>query len=315
MTSSKPKKKHQHPTTTPTKLNLPDPPKSTPTERTQKVICKLVAKINKKTTPKRKYDLLEKEDDDRLEEAISRKRTKHIHPYNTIIKRATEKMAMKISENVPVNTNIPSNSETSLEQLPTEKPATATKNKEPSTVKSTTTTDNTHMTLDVLNLFPDEDDEDLDEEVARLNKELASTPTETPKPTPTPTPVPTTTKDVPQETIPTKKEEDREQPPTLKSIVTKPIESYRTHKERSDKTYSPQPWHRPSNQRPQHRQHHQHHPQHQPSTPVGYAPISGMMFDLFTMVNRLNHHVGEAMKHAMIQEGLLRRNNYHHRNY
>ena len=69
-------------------------------------------------------------------------------------------------------------------------------------------------------------------------------------------------------------------------------------------------------QRPHHRQHHQHH-FHQPtSTPAGYAPISGMMFDLFTMVNRLNQNVGEAMKNSMIHEGLLRRNNYNnHRKF
>ena len=194
--------------------------------------------IRNKHQKENNYDLLRKEEDDKLEQAISRKRTKHIHPYNTIIKRANEKMAKKIVESTPDTTNNNNNIETKNEQQQTQEPVKPTNKIEPPIIKPTTSNNNNNMSLDVLDLYP-EDDEDLDEEVACLNKELAPTPT----PTATPTPIPTKNAEISQENIPTTKEEQREKPTILRSIITKPME------------------------KPQHRPHHQHHHHHQTSTP------------------------------------------------
>ena len=41
------------------------------------------------------YDLLNTADEEKLEEATSRKRRRYIHPYNKIIERATKKISKK----------------------------------------------------------------------------------------------------------------------------------------------------------------------------------------------------------------------------
>ena len=182
----------------------------------------------------------------------------------------------------------------------------------PTTTKVVTTDNNM---MDVLDLHPTEE-EDINDEVARLHKQLGLTDTPTPTPTPTrtstPTPKPIEKNVEPENNkkdIPTKNEEHHEKQTTLKSIVTRPKESYRTsQKNKPTEAYIPQPESRPHD-RMQHPQQHHHHQHHRMTTPEGYAPISGMMFDLFQMVTRLNQHVGEAKKNEMIREGLLRRNN------
>ena len=225
-------------------------------------------------------------------ESITRKKSRHVHPYNQILKKPIQAIKQKKHTN---------------EKIPIEETAQKTE----SNCQKSPPANSPIPDPDYIDINPDlnlSSDEEIEEETKQLNTLLENddninNPNTDIKRTPwkseSRTSISSTLSDSSSSTT------DNEQPPKVKSVISKPPQSTTIVEEYQPKPlkgeiphhpiYNPQP--QRTNRIP-------------PYQPKGFAPISEIMFDLYHMVNRLNQSVGRAMHHAMLRKGLIRFNKH-----